>query len=285
MNKQILQVLKSARRYSQKVNNDLVVQYLEGPHEGIVTFGLNRSQQKNAVSVNLLKDLTENVDRLVYENEARVLVIHSLVPGTFCAGADLKERAGMAPKEVNNFVKGIRGLVKKIFNIPFPTITALDGIALGGGLEIALASDIRIAASNAKMGLVETKLAIMPGAGGTQFLPRIINPSLAKELIFTARTIDGASAEKLGLVNKIAQQNDDGNAAYLMSLKMAEEILANGPLGVRMAKQAINRGIQVDLSTGLAIEEACYAQLIPTKDRSEGLTAFKEKRKPVYTGQ
>lgn len=168
---------------------------------------------------------------------------------------------------------------------------------------MALACDIRIASTAAKMGLVETKLAIMPGAGGTQLLPRVINPSVAKELIFTARIVDGKKAEKLGkifhscktsllhlqnwflgIVNQTVEQNDNGNAAYLQSLEIAEEILPNGPLGIKMAKKAINKGIEVDFGTALAIEEACYAQLIPTKDRTEGLTAFKEKRKPIYTG-
>ncbi|KAG5886980.1 hypothetical protein JTB14_006622 [Gonioctena quinquepunctata] len=154
----------------------------------------------------------------------------------------------------------------------------------GGGLEIALASDIRVATTKSKMGLVETKLAIMPGAGGTQLLPRVINPSVAKEMIFTAKIVDGKQAKELGLVNHVVEQNENGDAAYLKSLEIAEEILPNGHVGIKMAKQAINRGVEVDLSTGLAIEDACYSQLIPTKDRTEGLQAFKEKRKPVYVG-
>ncbi|KAJ8953937.1 hypothetical protein NQ318_019177 [Aromia moschata] len=134
------------------------------------------------------------------------------------------------------------------------------------------------------MGLVETKLAIMPGAGGTQLLPRIINPSIAKELIFSAKVIDGKRAERIGLINHIVDQNENGNSAYIKSLDLAEEILPNGPLGIKMAKKAINRGLEVDISTGLTLEEACYAQLIPTKDRTEGLQAFKEKRKPIFVG-
>ncbi|KAJ8979324.1 hypothetical protein NQ317_006938 [Molorchus minor] len=135
------------------------------------------------------------------------------------------------------------------------------------------------------MGLVETKLAIMPGAGGTQFLPRIINPSIAKELIFSAKIIDGKRAEQIGLVNHAVEQNENGTAAYVKSLDFAEEIIPNGPLGIKMAKKSINRGLEVDISTGLTMEEACYNQLIPTKDRTEGLQAFKEKRKPIFMGQ
>ncbi|XP_047229235.1 methylglutaconyl-CoA hydratase, mitochondrial isoform X2 [Girardinichthys multiradiatus] len=201
------------------------------------------------------------------------------------AGADLKERAKMAQNEVGPFVSKARALITELDNLSVPTIAAIDGAALGGGLEMALACDIRIASSSAKMGLVETKLAIIPGAGGTQRLPRVIGVSLAKELIFTARIVDGKEAYRLGLVNHSVEQNDSGDAAYLHALELAREINPQGPIAVRMAKLAINQGIEVDLSTGLAIEEACYAQVVPTKDRLEGLAAFKEKRRPHYKGE
>lgn len=166
-----------------------------------------------------------------------------------------------------------------------PVIAACDGAALGGGLELALACDLRTVASSIKMGLVETRLAIMPGAGGTQRLPRIISPALAKELIFTARVFSGEEAAKMGIVNASVTQNENHDAAFLKALKLAEEILPNGPMGIKMAKRAINKGSQVDLSTGYAIEEDCYSQLIGTKDRIEGLAAFNEKRKPTYIGE
>lgn len=150
---------------------------------------------------------------------------------------------------------------------------------------MALACDIRTVADNALLGLVETKLAIIPGAGGTQRLPRILNPALAKELIFTARIFKGAAAYEMGICNHSVPQNDSKDAAYLKALELAKEILPNGPIGVRMAKKAIDKGMQVDLNTGYAIEEACYAQVIPTKDRLEGLKAFAEKRKPEYKGE
>jgi len=138
---------------------------------------------------------------------------------------------------------------------------------------------------NCKNGTVETKLAIIPGAGGTQRLPRIVGTSLAKELIFTARTLDGKGAEEIGLVNHCVPQNENGDAAFIKALALAEEILPNGPVGVKMAKVAINKGMDVDMSTAMAIEESCYAQVIPTKDRLEGLAAFKEKRQPKYKGE
>jgi methylglutaconyl-CoA hydratase len=172
-----------------------------------------------------------------------------------------------------------------IENIPMPTIAAIDGAALGGGLELALACDLRTVASQIKMGLVETRLAIMPGAGGTQRLPRIISPALAKELIFTARVFSGDEASKMGIANYSVEQNNTNDAAFLRAVKLAEEILPNGPVGVRMAKRAINKGSQVDIATGYSIEEDCYSQLIGTKDRIEGLAAFNEKRKPIYIGE
>ena len=135
----------------------------------------------------------------------------------------------------------------------------------GGGLEIALACDIRVASNSTKMGLVETKLAIIPGAGGSQRLPRLVGVPLAKELIFTGRILDGCQAHKIGLVNHVVDQNKDSDAAYRRAIQLAQEICCNGPIAVRMAKLAINYGSEVDLSTGLAFEETCYAQVIPTK--------------------
>ena len=202
-------------------------------------------------------------------------------PGTFCAGADLKERAKMRMEDVGRFVSMARNLVTDLHDLPVPTIAAIDGVALGGGLEVALACDMRIAGKTSKIGLVETRLAIIPGAGGTQRLPRLIGMAKAKELIFTARILNGEQSEEIGLVNYVV----DENQAYNKALEIASEILPQGPIALQMAKNAINRGMEVDLISGLKFEEACYAQVIPTKDRLEGLQAFKEKRKPVYRGE
>ncbi|CAF4613721.1 unnamed protein product, partial [Rotaria sp. Silwood2] len=157
-------------------------------------------------------------------------------------------------------------------------------LALGGGLELALACDIRIAAHTAKLGLTETKLGIIPGAGGTQRLPRIIGSSKAKELIYTGRILSGQQAYEIRLVNEVVKQNEQLNAAYQRSLEIAHEIVQQGPLAVRMAKQAINKGLEVDLQTGLDVEEGCYDTVLTSEDRIEGLKAFQEKRKPVYKG-
>jgi methylglutaconyl-CoA hydratase len=276
--------IQSVRKISE-ARPDLVYQNLDGADKGIVVFGFNRPKQKNALSAGLVEQIKSALQKVTFDAEARVVVLRSLVPGVFCAGADLKERATMPREQVGLFVAGLRSLMDQICDLPVPVIGAVDGLALGGGLEMALACDIRVAASDAKMGLVESRLAIIPGAGGTQRLPRLINPAVAKELIYTARVIDGGAAYNLGIVNHVVAQNSSGDAAYLKSLDLAREILPNGPVAVRMAKRAINKGMQVDVGSGLAIEEACYAQLIPTQDRQEGLQAFNEKRKPQYTGQ
>ncbi|KAF3702434.1 Methylglutaconyl-CoA hydratase, mitochondrial [Channa argus] len=273
------------RQYSSDYKDDLRVRYLDGDDAGIVVVEINRPKAKNAISKNLVKMMFEAVEDIKKNNKVRSVILCSLVPGVFCAGADLKERAKMHQNEVGPFVSKARALITELGNLPMPTIAAIDGVALGGGLEMALACDIRIAASTAKMGLVETKLAIIPGAGGTQRLPRAIGVSLAKELIFTARVVDGADACRLGLVSHSVEQNKCGDAAYVRALELAREINPQGPIAIRMAKLAINQGIEVDISTGLAIEEACYAQVVPTKDRLEGLAAFKEKRIPHFKGE
>ncbi|XP_033981669.1 methylglutaconyl-CoA hydratase, mitochondrial [Trematomus bernacchii] len=280
-----LSSLPGTRHYSSDPKEDLLVRHLEGEDSGIVVVGINRPKAKNAISKNLVNMMLEAVEDIRKNNKVRSVIICSLVPGIFCAGADLKERAKMQQSEVGPFVSKARALITELGNLPVPTIAAIDGAALGGGLEMALACDIRITSNTAKLGLVETKLAIIPGAGGTQRLPRAIGVSLAKELIFAARVVDGAEACRLGLANHSVEQNKVGDAAYLRALELAREINPQGPIAVRMAKLAINQGIEVDLLTGLAIEEACYAQVIPTKDRLEGLAAFREKRRPQFKGE
>ncbi|XP_055594220.1 methylglutaconyl-CoA hydratase, mitochondrial [Uranotaenia lowii] len=265
---------------------ELQLTYLTGEDkQGIAVIGLNRPKAKNSFSKALVQQLLDTVDVLAHDKNVRVVILRSLVPGIFCAGADLKERASMSPQDVGRFVSKLRQMMTSIEQLPAPVIAAIDGPALGGGLEMALACDMRVVTSSVKLGLVETKLGIIPGAGGTQRLPRILNPAVAKELIFTARQITGDEAKSLGIVNYSVPANKESDAAYQKALQLAMEIVPNGPVGVRMAKKAIDKGLQVDLATGCAIEEACYAQIIPTKDRLEGLKAFAEKRKPKFIGE
>ncbi|XP_063240993.1 methylglutaconyl-CoA hydratase, mitochondrial [Bacillus rossius redtenbacheri] len=263
----------------------LEVQRLCGADAGVVVLGLRRPEARNALSRRLVAELGDAVGRVGRDSGARVVVLRSLVPGVFCAGADLKERLGMSEEETRQFVPTLRRLAGSIEGLAPPVIAAMDGAALGGGLEFALACDLRVCSADARLGLVETRLGIFPGAGGTQRLPRLVGPALAKELIFTARVFDGREAWRMGLVNHAVEQSAGGDAAYERALELAREILPNGPAGVRLAKFAVDKGLGADPGTGGALEEACYAQLLNTRDRLEGLRAFREKRAPVYTGE
>jgi methylglutaconyl-CoA hydratase len=253
---------------------------------GIAVLHLNRVEKKNALGKQLTNELMEELDSLSCQSDKiRVMILRSLVPGIFCAGADLKERFKMKEDEVPKMSDLYRKTFSRLASLPFPTIAAIDGHALGGGLEMALACDIRIASSKAKIGLVETRLAIIPGAGGTQRLPRIVGIAKAKELILTGSMLEGEEAFKAGLVNQVVKQSSSGEAAFEASLKMAEKMTELGPIALKAAKEAIDRGIQeANLSKALEIERECYQKIVPTKDRIEALQAFIAKRKPKYEG-
>jgi methylglutaconyl-CoA hydratase len=190
----------------------------------------------------------------------------------------------MHETEVGPFVARLRSLMMRLEKLPFPTIAAIDGLAVGGGLEMALACDLRVLAHDVKLGLVETKLAIIPGAGGTQRLPRVVGNAKAKELIYTGRLVDAGEAMRINLVNEVVQQNETKDAAFNRAMKVAELIGKNGPIAVRMAKKAIDEGTSCGIEQAMKVEESCYAGVVPTKDRLEGLSAFQEKRSPVFKG-
>lgn len=248
-------------------------------HVAIVT--LNRPKQANALSLSLLEELQEVWKQLRENSDVRVVILTGAGEKAFCAGADLKERAGMNEAEVRRAVTLIRETVNQVEQLPQPVIAAINGIALGGGTELCLACDIRIASETATLGLTETSLAIIPGAGGTQRLPRLVGLGRAKELIYTARRITGVEAKEYGLVEDTVQADE----LFPKALEIAERIAQNGPIAIKAAKQAISEGMQVDLQSGLQVEMKAYETIIPTKDRLEGLQAFKDKRKPIYKGE
>nr|XP_060629506.1 enoyl-CoA hydratase domain-containing protein 2, mitochondrial [Anolis sagrei ordinatus] len=264
---------------------EVLLRVCKEENRGIAEILMNRPHAKNSLGKVFVEELFETLDVLQFDDSVRVVIIRSNVAGVFCAGADLKERASMTDVETDLFVHKLRSLMDGIAALPMPTIAAIEGYALGGGLELALACDLRVAASSAKMGLIETTRGLFPGAGGTQRLPRCIGISLAKELIFTGRQIDGQEALSIGLVNHSVPQNDEGDAAYQRALTLAKEIVPRAPIAVRMGKVAINKGIEVDIASGMAIERMCYARNIPTKDRQEGMAAFIEKREPKFIGK
>jgi enoyl-CoA hydratase/carnithine racemase len=249
--------------------------------DGIFTLTLNRPEVMNSLNFALLHALKEQIEQLRFMRDVRVVIITAAGEKAFCAGADLKERATLPPEKVREYIFTIRNLFTSIEELNKPVIAAVNGIALGGGTELSLACDIRIASTNATMGLTETRLAIIPGAGGTQRLPRLVGRGKAKELIFTGQRIGAEEALKIGLVNKVCDQKDLLDECK----KMAAMICEAGPVAIEQAKYAINRGLETDIHTGLAIESNAYWICIPTQDRLEGLAAFKEKRKPNYIGE
>jgi enoyl-CoA hydratase/carnithine racemase len=248
---------------------------------GVLELTLNRPGVMNSFNFDLLRAFKAEIDAVRFRPEVRVVIITGAGEKAFCAGADLKERVTLAPLQVKEFIYTIRDLFTSIENLNKPVIAAVNGVALGGGTELALACDIRLAAETASMGLTETRLAIIPGAGGTQRLPRLVGRGKAKELIFTGKRVPAAEALAIGLVNQVCAPDQLLEACRAM----AAEICEAGPIAIEQAKYAINHGLETDLHTGLAIESNAYWVTIPTQDRLEGLAAFREKRKPVYKGE
>jgi len=257
--------------------------YLEEARPGVSFLSLNRPKAKNAISLRLLKEFRECLDAVQFDKNVRVLIVRSSTQGSFCAGADLAERRTMSQLQVDKFLSDLRAALGKLENLPMPTIAAIDGPALGGGLELALTCDLRVAGNSVtKIGLPETKLGIIPGAGGTQRLTRLLGLAKAKNLIFTGRALAANEALDYGVVDYVSAENE---SASDRALRLAEEISVNAPLALRAAKQAISRAPELALEPGLDFERASYEVLLKSKDRVEALEAFKEKRAPVFKGE
>ena len=248
---------------------------------GICTITLNRPGSMNSLNLRTVEALAAAVAAVRFDRAVRIVVVTGAGEKAFCSGADLKERSTLSPDQVRRFIATIRDTFTSIEALPQPVIAAVNGVALGGGTELLLACDLRVASERATLGLTEVKLAIIPGAGGTQRLPRLVGKGRAMELILTGRSIGAAEALAIGLVNRVVPPADLMKAAR----ELADQMLSAGPVALRQAKLAINRGCETDLATGLALETAAYEAVIPTKDREEGLAAFAAKRKPVYTGE
>lgn len=255
---------------------------LLGRNGHIATIRLNRPEEMNAFNYAALEKLGEITDQLQLESKDIRVVVVAAEGRAFCAGADLKERRTLNEQQTRRNVRKIRDVFTAIERLPQPTIAAINGYAFGGGFELALACDFRYAVQGALMGLTEVSLGIIPGAGGTQRLSRLVGPSKAKELILTARKITAQAALEFGVLNGIAESQEQ---LMDQATTLANEILANAPLAVYQAKYAIDKGSSVDLQTGLDLESKAYEVIIPTKDRLEALDAFREKRKPVFRGE
>ncbi|GJR99575.1 probable enoyl-CoA hydratase 2, mitochondrial [Tanacetum coccineum] len=237
---------------------------------------MDRPEAKNALGKDMLRGLLNSFETISADSTANVLMICSSVPRVFCAGADLKEREAMNVSEVRASVNSM----VIIFSHRVTTIAVIEGATLGVDrkwLYLAIFGYVVMLREDAKLALPETGLAIIPGAGGTQRLPRLVGKSIAKELIFTGRKIRAKDALSIGLVNYCVPAGE----AYSKALEVAREINQKGPVAIRMAKRAINEGLEVSMASALGVEEDCYEQTLHTNDRLEGLSAFAEKRKPL----
>eukprot|EP01064_Diplonema_japonicum_P006401 TRINITY_DN14259_c0_g3_i1.p1 TRINITY_DN14259_c0_g3~~TRINITY_DN14259_c0_g3_i1.p1 ORF type:complete len:282 (+),score=68.39 TRINITY_DN14259_c0_g3_i1:55-900(+) len=246
-----------------------------------VVLAMNRPSRKNAFGRVMLKEFRECLDECTKDSNIRSLILLSEVGGVFSAGADLKERKEMSQNEASKFVTMLRTTFSELEDLRCPTIAVIHGVALGGGLELALACDMRVCTDSSKVGVPETGLAIIPGAGGTQRLPRVVGIPRAMEMICTADPINGKRAETIGLVNHSETHLED---ALDTALAIASRIARNGPLAVQNAKRAVKDGMDLPLKEAMEVEKACYANILTTQDRVRGLTAFAKRETPVYEG-
>ncbi len=249
--------------------------------EGIEVWTIDGEARRNALSRAMIAELLVNLARVRDDRAVRCVVITGKGDKAFCAGADLKERAGMSADEVHRFHRSLRDAFRGIEAAPQAFVAALNGAALGGGLEMALACDLRVAGEGVEMGLPEVGLGIIPGAGGTVRLPRAIGVARAKELILTGRRVGAAEALAMGLVSRVAPAGGLRDVA----LEVAGLVARNAPVSIRQAKRAVDGGLHLDLDAALAHENAMYQDCLRTKDRVEALRAFAEKRKPIFTGE
>lgn len=249
---------------------------------GYAVVTLNRPESMNALSRALVRELGAAFRAFEGDHETRVVVLTGAGEKAFCAGADLKERKGMTDDEVRAMLGYYRESFGLIDRCSKPVVAALNGVALGGGFELALACDLRVAVPAALVGLPETSLAIIPGAGGTQRLPRLVGPGRAKELILLARRIPAPEALALGLVTAVAAE---GESAVDAAKRLTASLVTGAPIALAAAMDAVDQGVDLDFEAGLDLEARCYERTLASWDRREALAAFAEKRKPSYRGQ
>jgi enoyl-CoA hydratase/carnithine racemase len=255
---------------------------LDRPEPHILVVTLNRPEAANALNTQMGLDLMEVFERFQIElDDLRCVVLTGTGEKAFCAGGDLKERRGMTDEAWAAQHAIFERMLRALVACPLPAIAAVNGAAYGGGCELALAADFIYAADTARFALTEVTLGIIPGAGGTQNLPRAVGLRRAKEIVLTGLPFTAGQAESWGLANKVVPAADLMEAA----LATARRIADNAPISVRQAKQAVQRGMQMSLADGLAFEIEAYNRTVPTEDRREGVNAFNEKRKPVFRGR
>ncbi|MGH2670491.1 MAG: enoyl-CoA hydratase-related protein [bacterium] len=247
----------------------------------IVTVTLNRPKQLNAINQTMTRELDQLAADLEADADAGVVIFTGAGERAFLAGADITEFQGLTPIEALGFGQRIQRLYSRLEALPQVTIAAVNGFALGGGCELVQCCDLVVAAETARFGQPEINLGVTPGAGGTQRLARLTGLHRAKELNFLGEMIDAQEAHRIGLVNRVV------SADRLMTeaRALAEKLLAKSPAALRLIKEAMNEGYDLDLPKGLAIEAKAWAVAFSTEDRAEGVAAFLEKRKPAFKGR
>ncbi len=248
--------------------------------DGIALITFNRPKALNALSTDLLQELSNALDKIAKNEDIRILILTGAGEKSFVAGADITELAKFNALQGKNFAEKGQSIINKLQELSIPVIAAVNGFALGGGTEIALTCDFIYASENAMFGQPEIILGLIPGFGGTQRLPRLIGKNMAKEMILTGKMIPVDEAKMMGLVNKVCTQE----ALMDEVMKTAKTIVSKGKVSIRAAKEAINKGMNVDLATGCAIEIDAFALCMASEDAKEGTTAFLEKRKADFKG-
>lgn len=247
-------------------------------HVAILT--LNKPESLNALDTELLREIDEGVDSAASDPEIYALIITG-TGRAFIAGADIKEMYEMGAVEMLRWARLGSDLNRKLETVELPVIAAINGFALGGGCELAMACDYRIASEKAKLGQPETTIGVTPGAGGTQRLPRLVGPGKAKELLFTGRIIDASEAERIGLVDRVVRAEELMEEA----ISLAERICGNAQIAVRQCKLCVNVGLETDLETGLALERQAFAVTNATEDKKIGMGAFIRREEKRFVGR
>jgi enoyl-CoA hydratase len=247
----------------------------------VATITINRPKYLNALNSQLLKELSDLADHIGSDTSIRVIILTGAGEKAFVAGADITEMKHKHVLEGREFSHFGNKVFSKLENLPQPIIAAVNGFALGGGCELAMACDFRIASTWAKFGQPEVKLGIMAGFGGSQRLPRIVGPGIAKELLFTGELITAERAREIGLVNHVVEPTE----LLTKAKEIAHNIAANSPLGVQFSKKAVNEGIGLDLERALSLEAEMFGTLFVTEDQKAGMSAFLEKQTYTFQGK
>jgi len=249
--------------------------------EGIATITINRPNVLNALNMQALQEISSSLDDAEEDETVKVIVITGAGDRSFTTGLDLKAIKGLSPLDAMNQDLLGQKLTKKIEELKKPVIAAINGYALGGGLELAMSCDLRIASENARLGQTELNVGLIPGWGGTQRLPRLVGRGIAQELIFTGKMIDAATAKQLGLLSTVVPPDKLKSAVK----ELASELMTKSPVGIQLVKRLINSSLEIDLTRGLVQEAQAFGILVSTEDFNEGVAAFIEKRKPKFTGK